>query len=256
MLHDFLVEHNIKYYAIGGTVLGAIRHKAIIPWDPDMDIAMDRNEYNKFLKVLDELDPKFLKAINFENTKYIEHALTKVCLVGTLNESAITSKKFNKNFHIDVFPLDTVYLDEKKQTRLVKKAKRLNHWLYLKSRAVTYPNPLLNIVLVFTKILLLPFSYHYLAKKVDSLVRKPSMSKDNNPNILWTSSGVYSFKKESHLTSTYGEPTLHPIGNIEVYLPEKTHQFLVDTYGEDYMTPYDRSGGEVLKCVLTDEYVR
>ena len=43
-------KHNLTYYIIGGTFLGAIRHKGFIPWDDDMDIAMPRKDFNIFLK--------------------------------------------------------------------------------------------------------------------------------------------------------------------------------------------------------------
>lgn len=96
-------KHNIKYYAMSGTLLGAVRHKGFIPWDDDMDVGMMRPEYNRFYEIIDDE----LKGSLFEVRVKTNSALTVAHSQTTaLIRSDFTNREGSKGLVVDVFSLD------------------------------------------------------------------------------------------------------------------------------------------------------
>lgn len=100
-------KNNIKYSLIGGSLLGAVRHKGFIPWDDDLDIGMPRSDYDKFLDVCEkDLSDKFVLLTS--STDNYGLPFSKIELKNTkFNEPGLPSGLFDGIF-VDIFPIDVM----------------------------------------------------------------------------------------------------------------------------------------------------
>lgn len=57
--HRICEENNLQYYLIGGSLIGAIRHKGCIPWDDDIDVIMFKSDFKKLLKLEKNFSDEF-----------------------------------------------------------------------------------------------------------------------------------------------------------------------------------------------------
>lgn len=103
-------KNNIKYSLIGGTLLGAIRHKGYIPWDDDADVGMLREDYEKFRMACEiDLDAEKYYFQDDRNTEGYRWGYGKLRRKHTLflreNQEHL---KFGQEIFVDIFPLDYV----------------------------------------------------------------------------------------------------------------------------------------------------
>lgn len=108
-------KHDIKVIVYAGTLLGAIRHKGMIPWDDDIDVALTRPEYEKLCKIAPN---EFKHPYFFQNAKTDKRffcgysRLRNSLTTGLIKEMETT--EYNNGIYIDVFVLDGYIEDDYK----------------------------------------------------------------------------------------------------------------------------------------------
>lgn len=130
-------KYNLTYFAYYGTLLGAVRHQGFIPWDDDVDIAMFRDEYEKFQAVA---PGEFAEPYFFQNA-YTDRLVWGFSKVRDSRTSAIeitNMPDLNQGIYIDIFPLDDIPNDENDKFYMVKELQKVLWCL------ITDPEPVIS----------------------------------------------------------------------------------------------------------------
>ena len=108
LIHNICVENNIRYSLAYGTLLGAVRHKAFIPWDDDIDVMMPREDYNRFISLWDDVDHNGYVLIDEDCSPDYNNNFAKVRKDHTtfLQYWKQKERKFHKGIYVDIFPID------------------------------------------------------------------------------------------------------------------------------------------------------
>ncbi len=115
-LYDILAEvvrlcerHDIPFFVIGGTAIGALYDKGILPWDDDIDIGMKRADYDRFLSIAErELAPEYFLSW-FGTEPHTPYYFAKVKKHDTLFvEGMFSGLPLHPGIFVDIFPFDRI----------------------------------------------------------------------------------------------------------------------------------------------------
>ena len=224
--HNFCEQNNLQYYALGGTLIGAIRHKGFIPWDDDIDIGMPRNDYEQFIKLTfkKEFGNFIIESLKNKNKDYI-WAYSKIYDKST---TFIEENKVKRGIFIDVFPIDGVC--DKKLMLFGSYIKILVIKKIILSIIAPYRKRSF-IKTIIVKILNKIYSYTQKDKLVNFLIS--IIAKKNKSNYVINIFGIYGYK-EIVKRKILGTPKKYIFENIYIYGPEYYDDYLKNIYG-NYM---------------------
>lgn len=102
---------NIPYFLFAGTLLGAVRHKGFVPWDDDLDVLMQRKDYERFLKEAPEILDQESFYLQAEFSEHWPMFFSKMRLNGTscLERYRPKDPMMHQGVYIDVFPCDNAF---------------------------------------------------------------------------------------------------------------------------------------------------
>lgn len=232
-------DNGLTYYMLGGTMLGAVRHKGFIPWDDDMDFGMPRKDYESFLAIAPRLISENLDLLHYKthpDYRYyiarLQNKDTKVVEFGN-GETCVS---------IDIFPLDGSPNNQ-----------MLRYLFYLR---VTYHRLMLalyygmdvrkgKIIERMMRILISKFSKLSLRKIINPFVQKQKIDKILSIYDMeasqWSGNimGTYQIR-EMIPTAWYGDKSFFCFEGIDIRGIEKYNNYLTRLYG-DYMQEKKRA---------------
>ena len=103
----FCSRHNLRYYLLGGTLLGAVRNSGFIPWDDDVDICMPRPDYVRFLETVEEeLVGTDMHIESIYHDRNCRQGMAKITTSRMQLVSRSASIEHIEDAWIDIIPLD------------------------------------------------------------------------------------------------------------------------------------------------------
>ena len=234
-IDDFCNRNNIKYFLGYGTMLGAVRHHGIIPWDDDADIMMERGEYEKFQELIIKNPPEGFEAYSIYNTADYYYPFIKFGKKGTLLIEPfgyVPSKGIGIN--IDIFPIDGCPGNDRKQACIYARNYFPRYFNLLNKRFKNKKSSRRERLLYYCNI-----SYHipFIQKRFfKSLYKEASQYSCKETDYYSCISWSFSGDKNVHACRLIDTIIKVPFGNRLLPIPSGFDDILREEYG-DYMTP-------------------
>ncbi len=223
--HEVCNRNDIKYYMLGGTMLGAVRHRGFIPWDDDMDVGLPRKDYEKLLSLSKEEWPKNIRIKTAKNSKDLIFPYSKLMNIDTtLVEDRLDG--IIGGIYIDIFPLDGAG-----NSFFMAK---MRYYLYFWKQGLLYNNQDYGDKKTVIRRLIQSYARQQNARKLYRNVEKWMVGIDYyDSSIIGNYPGAWGLKE--FMDKKYmGEPTLYEFEDTKLYGASDANVYLTSLYG-NYM---------------------
>lgn len=228
---SFCDQYGIRYYLSGGTLLGAVRHKGYIPWDDDIDICMMREDYDKFIRIFNDVNERY-KVYSIENNPKFMREYGKVLDTQTvLYEPDENGKKLCVN--IDLFIMDAAPADDQVVSEMYDLRDRLRRKKILREqskyqRVTGFHSLWYYIRGIFQR--MIPERFY-----VMQLVKNAKRFRDPDSEYVGDFSGIYhGLPRTKVKRALFSETTLLEFEGKQYSAPAGYDAWLTALYG-DYM---------------------
>lgn len=234
---EICAKHNLKYFAVDGTLLGVVRHRGFIPWDDDIDVAMPRHDFEKFLKVvkgeLEEYEDLIIQYETFDKNYSSPHAR-----IANINTTAFFPHIWKadidvpQGIFIDIFVYDnapnTVW--KKKIHRLIYKS--VAYMLHDKQNKYTYENSSISakILRICSRIMFLFTNVDAIFKWTQNYIQK--YNSDSSCHSFGAISSFYQIEQEVKRKEWFEEVVELPFENTVIACPRMYKDVLTHTFGD------------------------
>ena len=107
-VHKVCEKHDLRYSLFFGSLIGAVRHQGFIPWDDDLDLALPRPDYEKFLDVVVDELPEYYELQNYRVTESVRYVSRIIDLRLPLELDSYGEGNNSVHAWIDLFPIDGI----------------------------------------------------------------------------------------------------------------------------------------------------
>lgn len=227
---DALCQKNdIEYYLLGGSAIGAIRHKGFIPWDDDLDIIMDAKNYERFIYVCrQQLDMN--KYIVQEGLRDWPLYFTKIKLKGTYirEEGGSQTDDGKSGIFLDVFKLDNV--PNNRFLQIIQYVLAKYYVCYQLSQRHYESSSLKKKCML---LMAFPLKLFVLRNSIKKFIEQWNNCDTAYWGFFYGRTTLRTACMEKRL---YGKPLRVPFEDMMLPVPEYYHEYLTQMFG-DYMTP-------------------